>query len=125
DWRRCVRVSSAIRVETLTVPCTADNLEEVPRSPSASLRVPVVQRLGHRPFTAVTRVRIPSGTPFLPKISTVAAMSAHLRTSRGFAFVPALLVVIPAGDPLLLSPVFLWLTDVPAVGVPQLKVHKG
>ena len=25
--------------------------------------VPVVQRLGHRPFTAVTRVRIPSGTP--------------------------------------------------------------
>jgi hypothetical protein len=26
-------------------------------------RVPVVQRLGHRPFTAVTRVRIPSGTP--------------------------------------------------------------
>src|ERR1700728_4555706 len=26
-------------------------------------RVPVVQWLGHRPFTAVTRVRIPSGTP--------------------------------------------------------------
>jgi hypothetical protein len=25
--------------------------------------VPVVQWLGHRPFTAVTRVRIPSGTP--------------------------------------------------------------
>jgi hypothetical protein len=27
--------------------------------------VPVVQWLGHRPFTAVTRVRIPSGTPNL------------------------------------------------------------
>src|ERR1700734_288934 len=27
--------------------------------------VPVVQWLGHRPFTAVTRVRIPSGTPIL------------------------------------------------------------
>ena len=27
---------------------------------------PIVQRLGHRPFTAVTRVRIPLGSPLLP-----------------------------------------------------------
>ena len=26
---------------------------------------PIVQRLGHRPFTAVTRVRIPLGSPLL------------------------------------------------------------
>jgi hypothetical protein len=34
-------------------------------------RVPVVQWLGHRPFTAVTRVRIPSGTPIESKLTEI------------------------------------------------------
>ena len=31
---------------------------------------PIVQRLGHRPFTAVTRVRIPLGSPYFAQRET-------------------------------------------------------
>ena len=71
DVRRRVRAGMAPSAglaqlsRALTSAGAAANLEVSAAKSFRSLRVPVVQRLGHRPFTAVTRVRIPSGTPNL------------------------------------------------------------
>ena len=46
------------------------------------IRGPVVKRLRHRPFTAVTRVRFPSGSPIRRLSSAGRALASHARGHR-------------------------------------------
>ena len=50
--------------------------------PPWAVRGPVVKRLRHRPFTAVTRVRFPSGSPIWRLSSAGRALASHARGHR-------------------------------------------
>ena len=50
--------------------------------PALGIRGPVVKRLRHRPFTAVTRVRFPSGSPIWRLSSAGRALASHARGHR-------------------------------------------
>ena len=54
----------------------------VPDSARLGHHGPVVKRLRHRPFTAVTRVRFPSGSPIRRLSSAGRALASHARGHR-------------------------------------------
>ena len=82
SYPSCHRFESSRRYHPEEAARAASSGDSALTAPALGTRGPVVKRLRHRPFTAVTRVRFPSGSPIWRLSSAGRALASHARGHR-------------------------------------------